>query len=37
MTIKEHLLKFNNIFFYYVLEKKLADCKTVLEVGFGHS
>lgn len=35
--MKQYLLEINNIFFYRMLEKQLADCKTVLDVGCGHS
>lgn len=35
--LKQTLLEVNNIFFYRMLENKLTDCKTILDVGCGHS
>jgi len=37
MEIKKKLIKFQNTFFFFVLERNLADCSTVLDVGCGHS
>ncbi len=37
MNIRKFLLQFQNTFFYWVLEKNLNTCETVLDVGCGHS
>jgi SAM-dependent methyltransferase len=35
--MRDFFLKYQNIFFYFVLEKGLVGCKSVLDVGCGHN
>jgi len=37
MNLKKFFLNFQNVFFYWVLEKELSNYETVLDVGCGHS
>lgn len=37
MNIKKQIRSIENFFFYYVLQKELFGCKSVLDVGCGHS
>lgn len=37
MRVKNFLSQFQNIFFLWVLERVFSDCKSVLDVGCGHS
>ena len=37
MNLKNFFLKYQNIFFHWILEKELNDCSLVLDVGCGHS
>lgn len=37
MELRNFFLRFQNSFFYWVLERSLVNCKTVIDVGCGHS
>lgn len=37
MKVKKFFIKYQNSFFYWILERGLRDCDSVLDVGCGHS
>lgn len=37
MKIKKFFIRYQNSFFYWVVEQSLSDCESVLDVGCGHS